>query len=169
MNEITLTSARYKIAAIKRKTRAKTFADWRVGDEIQLSTGIEHKGGASGGGVYASYFKAENPTQGTSVSKSQSEMSYLLRSVFEIEPVTEPQLAEVIPFPNAVADVLEAWVAAARRGEISGVIIAGLGSDRLDGDTLTAAVNVNSRENSVLVNDLNDSRIIETVDVNLFE
>lgn len=81
----------------------------------------------------------------------------------------EPQLAEVIPFPNAIADVLEAWAAAARRGEITGVVIAGLGSDRLDGDTLTAAANVNSREYGVLVNDLNDSRIIETVDVNLFE
>ncbi|MFK4304329.1 hypothetical protein ABH892_004469 [Paenibacillus sp. RC254] len=164
MNEITLTSARYKITAVKRKTRAKTFADWRVGDEIQLSTDIEYKGGG-----YASYFRAENLTQGTSVRKSQSELSYLLRSVFELEPVTEPQLAEVIPFPNAVADVLEAWAAAARRGEITGVIIAGLGSDRLEGDTLTAAVNVNSREYGVLVNDLNDSRIIETVDVNLFE
>lgn len=81
----------------------------------------------------------------------------------------ETRLAEVIPFPNAVADVLEAWAAAARRGEITGIIIAGLGSDRLDGDTLTASVGVNSREYGVLVNDLNDSRIIETVDVNLFE
>ncbi|WP_348623037.1 hypothetical protein ABFT51_17680 [Paenibacillus peoriae] len=81
----------------------------------------------------------------------------------------ETRLAEIIPFPNAIADVLEAWAAASRRGEISGVIIAGLGSDRLDGDTITAAVGVNSREYGVLVNDLNDSRIIETVDVNLFE
>ncbi|MMZ45499.1 hypothetical protein D1872_70970 [compost metagenome] len=81
----------------------------------------------------------------------------------------EPQLAEVIPFPNAVADVLEAWAAAARRGKIAGVIIAGLGPDRLEGDTLVASVGVNSREYGVLVNDLNDSRIIETVDVNLFE
>jgi hypothetical protein len=78
-------------------------------------------------------------------------------------------MGEIIRFPNAVADVLEAWAAAARRGEIAGVIIAGLGSDRLDGDTLTASVGVNSREYGVLVNDLNDSRIIETVDVNLFE
>ncbi|MGP0579166.1 hypothetical protein ACTP13_19465 [Paenibacillus peoriae] len=81
----------------------------------------------------------------------------------------ETQLAEIIPFPNAVADVLEAWAAAARRGEITGIIIAGLGPDRLDGDTLMASVGVNSREYGVLVNDLNDSRIIETVDVNLFE
>ncbi|KOS03129.1 hypothetical protein [Paenibacillus polymyxa] len=81
----------------------------------------------------------------------------------------ETRLAEVIPFPNAVADVLDAWSDAARRGEISGVIIAGLGPDRLDGDVINAAINVNSREYSVLVNDLNDLRIIETVDVNLFE
>jgi hypothetical protein len=88
-----------------------------------------------------------------------------LRNVAE----KEPRLAEVIPFPNAVADVLEAWAAAARRGEITGVIIAGLGSERLDGETLMQSVNVSAREYGVLVNDLNDSRIIETVDVNLFE
>ncbi|EHS55991.1 hypothetical protein WG8_3968 [Paenibacillus sp. Aloe-11] len=61
------------------------------------------------------------------------------------------------------------WAAAARRGEITGVIIAGLGLDQLDGDTLIESVNVDARERAVLVTELSNARLINVMDVNLFE
>ena len=72
---ITLYSDQYVITEVLRKTRAKVFEDWSVGDIIQFHTHMQAKGGASGGGVYASMFIARNLTQGTAVTKSQTEMS----------------------------------------------------------------------------------------------
>lgn len=88
-NAIELVSPTYVITAVKRKTRAKVFEDWRVGDEIRFSTEMVPKAGASGGGVYASYFAAENLTQGTVAYKSQTEMTGMFsdwRGIFEIQP-----------------------------------------------------------------------------------
>lgn len=74
MSAIELTSGRYRITEIKCKTRAKVFEDWRVSDIIRFSTVMASTSGASGGGNYASYFDAENITQGTVATKSQTEM-----------------------------------------------------------------------------------------------
>jgi hypothetical protein len=89
MNKIKLTSVAYKIARIKKKTRARVFEDFREGDIIRFVMLIEHAGRASGGGCYASTVTVENVTQGTSVAKTQSELTNLLRVIFEIEPVGE--------------------------------------------------------------------------------
>lgn len=76
MNErITLTSPVYEIVDIQRRTKAETMKDWKKGDLIRFSTVMEAMSGASGGGVYASMFSAENLTQGTSVFKSQTQLS----------------------------------------------------------------------------------------------
>lgn len=89
---ITLTSDVYVVTEIKRKTRAKVFEDWRVGDRIRFSTQMKAVGGASGGGIYASMFTVTNLTQGTAVTKSQTEMSGMFGDsgcrfgVFVIEP-----------------------------------------------------------------------------------
>ncbi|MCY9760395.1 hypothetical protein M5X06_12780 [Paenibacillus alvei] len=76
MNDrITLTSPVYEIVDIQRRTKADTMKDWRQGDRIRFSTVMKSVGGASGGGVYASMYGAENLTQGTSVFKSQTQLS----------------------------------------------------------------------------------------------
>lgn len=90
MNDsITLASDIYVITEIKRKTRAKGFENWRVGDEIRFSTIMMRVGKASGGGVYASRFTVENITQGIKITKSQSEMAQMFNAYgpFEIRKV----------------------------------------------------------------------------------
>lgn len=49
---------------------------------------MKYRSGASGGGSYASYFDAENLTQGTVATKSQTEMYGMFGKygVFEIKP-----------------------------------------------------------------------------------
>ncbi|MFD1270643.1 hypothetical protein ACFQ3Y_24850 [Paenibacillus motobuensis] len=80
---IVLNSEVYVISEIKRKTRAKVFEDWRVGDRVQFST--EMRRNSSYSTVYASMFTAINLTQGTEITKSQTELVNVLRS-FEIVP-----------------------------------------------------------------------------------
>lgn len=80
---IRLHSDVFVITAINRKTRAETFADWRVGDRIRFNTVMKAMAGASGGGVYASWFSAENLTQGTKAARSQSNMSSVI-DAFEL-------------------------------------------------------------------------------------
>lgn len=85
---IELHSVVYAVAEIKRKTRAETFADWRVGDRVRFSTVMKAMAGASGGGVSASMYYAENLTQGTRACRSQSNMNAVVGS-FELRPETE--------------------------------------------------------------------------------
>lgn len=85
---IRLHSEVYVITEINRKTRAETFADWRVGDRVRFSTVMKAMAGASGGGVYASTFSAENLTQGTKTQRSQSNMSSVI-DAFELRPESE--------------------------------------------------------------------------------
>lgn len=85
---VKLHSVVYVVAEIKRKTRAETFADWCVGDRVRFSTVMKAMAGASGGGVYASMYYAENLTQGTRACRSQSNMSAVVGS-FELCPETE--------------------------------------------------------------------------------
>ena len=85
MNAINLASPTFVVTNILRKTRAETFADWQVGDDVRFHTNMRAMAGASGGGVYASMFVAENVTRGTRVSKSQSNMVGVLRN-FELQP-----------------------------------------------------------------------------------
>ncbi|MFF2886672.1 hypothetical protein [Paenibacillus sp. NPDC057967] len=75
MNRIQLVSPTYKIVSVNRKTAAETLKEWRPGEHIRFSTVMKAMAGASGGGVYASAFTAENLTQGTVVTKSQTQLS----------------------------------------------------------------------------------------------
>lgn len=72
---IALTSPVYEIVEVRRQTKAETMRDWRQGDRIRFSTVMKAMAGASGGGVYASMYSAKNLTQGTSVYKSQTQLS----------------------------------------------------------------------------------------------
>ncbi|MCG7407720.1 hypothetical protein MH117_09815 [Paenibacillus sp. ACRRX] len=74
-DKIALASPVYEIIDIKRRTKAETMRDWRQGDRIRFSTVMKAMAGASGGGVYASMYCAANLTQGTSVYKSQTQLS----------------------------------------------------------------------------------------------
>ncbi|KAF6658892.1 hypothetical protein ACT3XG_14800 [Paenibacillus polymyxa] len=85
---IRLYSEVFVITAITRKTSAETFRDWRVGDRIRFSTVMKAMAGASGGGVYASMYRAENLTQETSTTKSQTNMNNVI-SAFEMRPESE--------------------------------------------------------------------------------
>lgn len=82
-----LTSAIYRVTAIKRPTKAKLFADVRVGDQLRFSMTMCDPG--RGRGLYASLVTVENLTQGTrDGSKSQTEMSALLARCFELTEVS---------------------------------------------------------------------------------
>jgi len=72
---ITLVSPTYEITEVQKRTSAAVMKDWRVGDRIRFSTVMKAMASASGGGVYASMYTVENVTQGTSVSKSQTQLS----------------------------------------------------------------------------------------------
>lgn len=86
--EIELNSSVFRVAAIKKQTKAKLFGDTEVGDEIRFSMYMKRTGQASGGGVYASIVKVTNLTKGTSdKSKSQTEVSSILSKFFELEEI----------------------------------------------------------------------------------
>ena len=84
--DIVLSSDVYKIIDIKGKAKSDTFRDVKVGDLLKFSTSIEHKGGASNG-LYASYIKTYNTTQGTYSVNSQSVLVNTLRKWFVLEKV----------------------------------------------------------------------------------
>jgi hypothetical protein len=75
MSRIQLESPTYEIITVNRKTSAATMKDWQPGDRVRFSTVMKAMCGASGGGVYASDYTAENLTNGTSVTKSQTQLS----------------------------------------------------------------------------------------------
>ncbi|WP_342439307.1 hypothetical protein NSS79_10550 [Paenibacillus sp. FSL L8-0436] len=75
--------------------------------------------------------------------------------------VAEP--AEIIPFPNAVADTLEHYANLARAGHVTGVVIAALTPHGLAADPLLGHVGVSERELSVLITELNDARLYALV------
>lgn len=72
---IKLVSPTYEITEAQKRTSAAVMRDWRKGDIIRFSTVMKAMAGASGGGVYASSYTAHNLTQGTSVTKSQTQLS----------------------------------------------------------------------------------------------
>jgi hypothetical protein len=85
---IELFSEVYTVTEIKRKTRAEVFADWRVGDRVRFRTVMKAMAGASGGGVYASMYRADNLTQGTHAYKSQTNMNSVI-DAFTLRPESE--------------------------------------------------------------------------------
>lgn len=86
-----LTSAIYRVTAIKKATKAKLFADIREGDLLRFSMELGDPG--RGRGLYASYVTVENLTQGTSDdSKSQSQVAPLLAN-FELAEVSGGEAA----------------------------------------------------------------------------
>ena len=56
--DIILQSKILEIVEVKKKTKAKMFANLKIGDKIQLSIPVESAG--RNGGTYASYIKAQN-------------------------------------------------------------------------------------------------------------
>jgi hypothetical protein len=77
--------------------------------------------------------------------------------------MTTQQTAEVIPFPNAVADTLEHYARLARAGHVTGVVIAALTPHGLAADPLLEHVGVNEREIALLITELNDARLYAMV------
>jgi hypothetical protein len=83
-----LSSANYKVTAIKKPTKAVLFGDVKVGDELKFTMKMQHVGNGYQGRTYASTVGVHNLTQGTyDGSKSQSEVTKILQRSFEIEPV----------------------------------------------------------------------------------
>lgn len=73
--------------------------------------------------------------------------------------MTTQQTAEIIPFPNAVADTLEHYANLARAGHVTGVVIAALTPHGLAAEPLLEHVGVSERELALLITELNDARI----------
>lgn len=67
--------------------------------------------------------------------------------------------AEIIPFPNEVADTLEHYAALARAGRVTGVVIAAVTPHA----PLLEHVGVNERELALLITELNDARILALI------
>ena len=84
LTKIRMTSNMYKIVKIKKKTTAEGFKDFNVGDLILFETEMKYKVNARGGN-YASYYKVINISNRTVTVKSQSEMTKIISSVFELE------------------------------------------------------------------------------------
>lgn len=79
-----MTSSQLVIKEIKKKTKAKVFEHFEVGDVLRFSTRLRNTSGASRGN-YASDVTVRNLTRGTSVTKSQSELLIILERVFVLE------------------------------------------------------------------------------------
>lgn len=72
--------------------------------------------------------------------------------------------AEIIPFPNAVAEALESFARLARAGEVTGFVLAAIGPGRLAEDTYCACTGVNYTERRALITALEDAAIVTLVD-----
>lgn len=70
------------VKKILKKTSAKGFKEFKVGDEVEFSN--ELKACGRGRGTYATYIEIHNKTQDIKVCKSFNELSMLL-SCFEWE------------------------------------------------------------------------------------
>lgn len=70
------------------------------------------------------------------------------------------QSAQIIPFPNAVADLLEHYAKLARVGVVKGVVIA---ATTAGPDTLLAGAGVDDRDVAALITDLQDARILRLI------
>ncbi|WP_342480435.1 hypothetical protein NST07_25820 [Paenibacillus sp. FSL L8-0340] len=72
--------------------------------------------------------------------------------------------AEIIQFPNPVADVLEHYARLARAGHVTGVVLAALGPGRLTEDTYSAVSGVNYTERRALIQTLEDGATMALLD-----
>lgn len=72
--DIKLYSDNYTVVKILKPTKAKFFKDIKVGDLLQFTTTLSHRGSSSNGSPYASYFTAYNYRNKDSITISQSEM-----------------------------------------------------------------------------------------------
>jgi hypothetical protein len=79
--------------------------------------------------------------------------------------MTTQQSAEIIPFPNAVAETLEHYANLARAGHVTGVVIAALTPHGLAAEPLLEHVGVSERELALLITELNDARIHALISV----
>jgi hypothetical protein len=160
MDAITLVSQPYKIAAITRKTKAALFKDAVVGDTLRFSLAMTAPGSRTRGGSYAVSVRVENVTQGTHTYVTLNCIGDRL-DCFALEPHVS---AEVIPFPNPVAETFEQFGRLARAGEVTGVVLAALGPGRLDEDTYSAVSGVNYTERRALIQTLEDGAAMALID-----
>lgn len=84
---IELSSKKYVITAIKRKTQAEVLKLFKIGDEIMFSYELDIRGNGSGGSTYANYIKIINVTQNL-VKIVSVNQSFTFFSSFEIDIVT---------------------------------------------------------------------------------
>lgn len=155
MDAITLASQPFKITALTRKTRAELFKDAKVGDILRFSLAMTAPGSRTRGGQYATCIRVTNETQSAHAYVSLNEIGKRL-DCFDIVP-HDP--AQVIPFPNAVADTLEHYAALARAGHVTGVVIAAVTPH----EPLLEHVGVNEREHALLITELNDARLLALI------
>lgn len=74
--DIVLTSAKFKVTGILKKTKARFFKDLQVGDVLQFENKLSYVGGASNG-LYATAYKVsvvDNTDRELSCSFSQNEL-----------------------------------------------------------------------------------------------
>jgi hypothetical protein len=85
--KIELYSPEVRIKAIKKKTQAKVFKDFEVGDVLHFSMVLRNTTNW-GKGNYATDITTHNVTKGLSVVKTQSNLLNVLLA-FELEEVPE--------------------------------------------------------------------------------
>ncbi|MEC0167887.1 hypothetical protein [Paenibacillus graminis] len=112
------------------------------------------------GGQFATCIRVTNATQEEHTYVSLNEIGKRL-DCFTLKPQVS---AEVIPFPNAVAETLEHYARLARAGEVTGVVLAALGPGRLAEDTYSAVSGVNYTERRALISTLEDAATMALLD-----
>lgn len=83
-----MTSKPFRITEIVKKTKAKGFDKFEVGDVLEFSMVMRNTSGAENGN-YASYVTTVNLTKGTVTSKSQSITKVLLENSFKLSRVLD--------------------------------------------------------------------------------
>ncbi len=93
MNPIQLTSATYRVTAIKKPTRAAGFRLVNVGDLIRFHMDMRRV--ERNQGLHASYVTLENVTYGLKTSgHSQTQAAKVVEECFELEEVSDHGLME---------------------------------------------------------------------------
>lgn len=82
-----LKSYSYKVISIRKKTKAKWWADLEVGTIIHFHMDMKRKGGAASRGLYATSITCVNQTKQTTYVYSQTEVCNYLEK-FELSTVS---------------------------------------------------------------------------------
>lgn len=87
--KIDLTSPKIRIKSVMKKTQAKVFKEFEVGDVLTFSVNLRNTSNCYRGGNYATTVTTVNETKGLAVTKSQSELLNVINRAFELEEVSE--------------------------------------------------------------------------------